>query len=295
MSIGPESGMSLDRRQVSTGNDELSYLDVGTGPVALFVHGIGTNANLWRHALPSLASERRCVALDLPMHGESDVRRDQDWTLGGLAAVIARFCEKLGLGEVDLVANDTGGAIAQVFAARSRHRLRTLALTNCDTSETLPPEPLLPTVELARQGKFASVAPSLAADPGLARRSVFGAGFEKPEQVSDATLRAYLEPVFGTRASAEHFEKLLLALRPEEPAEAEAVLSTLSVPTVFVWGTADENFPLASAHRLRDLIPGAGEVVEIPGGKLFLPEERAPELVTVLRKHWNRTAPTARR
>ena len=57
---------------------------------------------------------------------------------------------------------------------------------------------------------------------------------------------------------------------------------------LLVWGTAEEALGVEWAYRLRDLIPGAREVVEIDGGKLFFPEERPEELAVQLRRHWGR-------
>jgi pimeloyl-ACP methyl ester carboxylesterase len=76
-----------------------------------------------------------------------------------------------------------------------------------------------------------------------------------------------------------------------DPAELEAVagrLRHLDVPVLLVWGTAEESLGVEWAYRLRDLIPGAREVVEIDGGKLFFPEERPEELAVQLRRHWGR-------
>ena len=128
------------RGRVSTASGDVSYTDIGEGPVALFVHGVGTNNLLWRKVMAELAGERRCVAPDLPGHGASPVSPEQDLSLNGLARLLEDFCESLELGDVDLVANDTGGAVAQVFAVRHPGRLRTLTLTNCDTQGNLPPE-----------------------------------------------------------------------------------------------------------------------------------------------------------
>jgi len=65
-------------------------------------------------------------------------------------------------------------------------------------------------------------------------------------------------------------------------------LCTLNVPTLLVWGTADTMFPVKWAYHLRDLIPGAREVIEIDGAKLFFPEERPEDLVPHLRRLWDR-------
>lgn len=47
-------------------------------------------------------------------------------------------------------------------------------------------------------------------------------------------------------------------------------------------------FDLSWAYRLNSLIPGASEVIEIGGGRLFFPEERPADLIDALQKHWAR-------
>jgi pimeloyl-ACP methyl ester carboxylesterase len=115
------------------GSGEIGYLDIGTGPVALFVHGIATNAYLRRHVIGAVAGRRRCIALDLPPHGRSPVTAGQDLSVAALAAALEGYCEAPGLTGIDLVASDTGGAVAQIFAARHPQ-----ALTNCDTAGPTP-------------------------------------------------------------------------------------------------------------------------------------------------------------
>jgi pimeloyl-ACP methyl ester carboxylesterase len=65
--------LDAHRHTVTTRSGDISYIDIGAGPVALFVHGIGTNAYLWRNVIGALIPERRCIAVDLPLHGQSPV------------------------------------------------------------------------------------------------------------------------------------------------------------------------------------------------------------------------------
>lgn len=46
--------LEAHRRTITTPQGPVSYIDVGSGPVALFVHGLGTNALLWRHVIRDL-------------------------------------------------------------------------------------------------------------------------------------------------------------------------------------------------------------------------------------------------
>jgi len=67
---------------------------------------------------------------------------------------------------------------------------------------------------------------------------------------------------------------------------AEPALRRLQVPTLIVWGTGDRFFHRKWAYWLRDTIPGAAEVVELDGARLFFPDERAAEFTAALRRHW---------
>ncbi len=277
------SGFDDHRHMVSTPSAEVSYVEIGTGPTALFVHGIATNAYVWRDLIDRLSDIRRCIAIDLPLHGQSPAA--QEMTIDGFADVLAETCERLGLTEVDLVAHDTGGAIAQVFAARHPELLRTFTLTNCETRENIPPAAMAPTVDLARSGQLAPAAPAILADPA-ASRGFFEIGYQNAELLTSELVNAFLEPVVGTPAAAEKFQELIAGLGPDALLAAEPALRELHVPTLIVWGTDDVFFDVKFAYWLRDLIPGAGEVVEIPGGRLFFPHERAAELASHIRRHW---------
>lgn len=283
-------GFDDHRRHVSTASADLSYVDVGTGPPALFVHGLGTNAYLWADVVGDLADRRRCIAVDLPPHGQSPARPEQRMTIGAFANVLDEFCERLDLRELDLVAHDTGGAIAQVFAARHPERLTTLTLTNCDTHDNVPPEAFAPTVELARAGQIAATASALLADLEAARTVVFAMGYEDPGHLTLEMVEAFLTPVLGNPAAAEKFQEMIAALDPTDLLAAEAALRRLHAPTLIVWGTADNFFDLKWAYWLRDTIPGAVDVIEISGAKLFFPQERAAELSAHIRRHWIQTA-----
>jgi pimeloyl-ACP methyl ester carboxylesterase len=279
--------LDAHRHSVPTRSGEISYVDIGTGPAALFVHGVATNSYLWRNVIEPLTGQRRCIAIDLPGHGQSPVTAEQDVSIAALAQLLADFCDALGLERVDLVANDTGGAIAQVFAARNPQRLATLTLTNCDTSDNLPPEAFKPTVELAEAGVLAPSAVSLLDNIVAARDLVFGPGYEHPELLAPETVRAYLEPCFGTLDRARQFERMIVALNADDLRAVEPQLKALTVPTLLVWGTGDSFFDVSWAHWLRDTIPGVTRLVTLDGARLFFPDERPAELARELGRHWS--------
>jgi len=280
--------LEAHRHTITTPQGPVSCIDVGSGPVALFVHGLGTNALLWRHVIQAFADDRRCIAIDLPLHGRTPAAAGQDFSLSALAEVVEGVCETAGLRSVDLVAHDTGGAVAQVFAARHSRRLRSLCLTNCETHDNVPPEAFKPTADLAASGALAAGAEALLADPEAARALVFGPGYEDVTHLDLELLRSFLDPVLGAPERARQFERFILSLRPDDLLAAEPQLARLTVPTLIVWATQDVFFDLSWAYWLKSLIPGASEVLEIDGGRLFFPEERPADLIDALQKHWAR-------
>src|ERR1700729_4271310 len=276
------------RGQGRPGSGPASYVDPGgPGRAALFVHGLGTSSYLWRHVIEELDGQRRCVAVDLPLHGRTPAAADQDFTLPGLARFVADCCDALELAEVDLVANDTGGAVTQVFAAGHPERLHTLTLTNCEAHDNVPPKWLLPGVWLARMGLHARLAPRLMA-PGnpKTRKRVFGRTYQDISNLPEDIARFWLEAQTSTPEAARQGQRLLVSLHARDLLAVEPALARLQVPTLIVWGTDDIFFRPKWAYWLRDTIPGATEVVEIDGGRLFFPDERAAKLTVALRRHW---------
>jgi pimeloyl-ACP methyl ester carboxylesterase len=276
------------RGQVQTQSGPASYIDTGgPGRVALFVHGLGTSSYLWRHVIDQLDGQRRCVAVDLPLHGHTPAAADQDFSLPGFARFLAQFCEGLELNDIDLVANDTGGAISQVFATGHPELLHTLTLTNCETHKNLPPKVLLPAALLAHIGLAARISPRLLRDIRRGRKRFYGLGYQDIENLPEDLARFWLESQFATPELARQNQRIMTSLHARDLLAIEPALARLQVPTLIVWGTGDIFFRRKWAYWLRDTIPGATEVVEVDGARIFFPDERATELTAALRRHWD--------
>src|SRR5215212_4162528 len=138
-----------ERRTVELRAGTLEYRERGSGPPVVFAHGAGVNGDLWRNVAPELAGEHRCVVPDLPLGGHwLPLRADADLSLFGAAAVLADFLDALDLGDVTLVANDTGGAISQALVGRRPERIGRLVLTSCDAFENFPPKAIKPALRV---------------------------------------------------------------------------------------------------------------------------------------------------
>lgn len=275
------------RRLVVTASGTIACTELGSGPAALFVHGIGKSGVLWRQVIADLSDASRCIAVDLPAHGTSPAR--EDMSPAALAEALADLCDSLGTGQVDLVGNDTGGAIAQILTARHPDKIRTLTLTNCECEGNFPPPDFAPVIEQARQGALAPMVAGLTANlETLATNPLANAGLQYPDRVPQDAWRDYATGIAGTLERARDFERLVASLHAADIEAVGGQLRALQLPTLLVWGTAETSFPLRWAYHLRDMIPGAREVIEIDGARMFFPEERPEDLIPHLRRHWGR-------
>ena len=274
------------RRFVATPFGRIAMVERGAGDAALFLHGFPLNGFQWRGALERLAPHRRCIAPDFLGLGYTQVAEGQDVAPAAQVGMLAALMDALSIDRADLVANDSGGAVAQLFLARHPQRVRSLLLTNCDTEIDCPPPALKPVIELARDGQFVAqwLAPWLA-DKGLARspQGLGGMTFTFPADLADETIDMYLAPLVRNAARTHAYA---LALDGNVLAGVEAALARSDVPTRIVWGTGDTIFsPMSPAYLDRTLADSRG-VRLVHGAKLFFAEEFPDLIAEEARKLW---------
>src|SRR5262245_6825898 len=178
-----ESNLVAQNRSIDTPSGTVGFLEQGQGPVALFVHGVFLNGHLWDGVMDGVADIRRCIAPDLLCHGATRERATADVSFAGQAQALVELLDALDIDRVDLVGNDSGGAIAQIMAARHPERIRTFTLTNCDVHDGWPPPAFEPTVQAVLAGGLPALMASMRADANVARTAL-APGFEYPERLS---------------------------------------------------------------------------------------------------------------
>src|SRR5499427_3370048 len=163
------SVLSTNTQTVRTPSGRIAYIEQGSGPVALFVYGVLLYGQLWRHQLAHLSDIRRCIAVDLLAHGETEIAADQDVSVTANAKMLEQFLDALNVEQVDLVGNDSGGGIAQILAALYPQRVRSLTLTDCDVHDNWPPEAFKPFLAMAAGGGLRATLQAMLADKSIYR------------------------------------------------------------------------------------------------------------------------------
>jgi pimeloyl-ACP methyl ester carboxylesterase len=270
------------RRTVNTPSGQIAYVEQGSGPVALFIHGVPLNGFHWRNVMAQMQDTRRCIALDLMGLGYTKISAGQDVAFTAQARMVREFIDALGIDQVDLVTNDSGGGIGQIFAAHNPQRLRTLTLSNCDTHTNWPPESILPAIEAARQGTLLDRYVQLI-DNAPERYARLGRAWANPQVLTDEVYRTYIDPLRATQQTKDSFHRYWTSFDNAHTVAVEPKLRQLQVPTLVVWALDDMYFDVKWAYWLRDTLPGVKRVVEVPGAKLFFPEDQPQALVKPLR------------
>lgn len=278
----------MDRQYVATPSfGDIAYADSGSGPVALFVHGVFLNADLWGHQVADLSGVRRCIAVDLLAHGDSPAPTGH-LTIGTQAAMVVEFLDALEIEEADIVGNDTGGAVAQILAAAHPSRVRSLTLTDSDVHDNFPPEAFVPIRDLAASGLLADAVTTMAQDPA-AIRAALGTSLRDPEGIPDEVLLGFFRP-FTDRSKAASLEDYVAGMESSQTVAIRDGLARFDRPTLIVWATDDVFFPVEWAVWLEDTVPGVVRSVRVEGARLFFPLEQPDALTDELRRLWLRPA-----
>jgi len=235
-------------RFVDVDGMSVHYRDEGKGPAIVLLHGTGASLHTWDSWAAALSPSHRVVRLDLPAFGLTGPRPDGDYRLDTYVEFLERFAAKLGLGSFALAGNSFGGALAWRFAVAHPSEVTRLVLIDAGGYPRKTKRLLV-----FRLGQLPIVAPLMAhLDPRLL--------------VERTTRQAYGDP---TRVTPEQIERgYELVLRPGNreafgavtsvPFEDRtALLRTLRVPTLVMWGDKDALIPVSDAQRFAADVPGA--------------------------------------
>jgi pimeloyl-ACP methyl ester carboxylesterase len=285
---GVESTSMRDLREIRLGVGRVRCHDSGHGEPIVFLHGLLVDGRLWRKVIALLDGHARCIAPDLPLGSHRlPFEPDADLSPPGLASIVNDLLETLGLDAVTLVANDTGGAIAQLVAAYHPDRIRRLVLTNCDAFENFLPLWFRPLQYAARAPWLLQVAMQPMRFARV-RRSPLAFGWLIKHDPPEVLLEDWLVPVRSDPAIRRDAVKVLRGIDPRHTIEAAQRLRSFRRPTLIAWATEDRLFPLASARRLAANIPGA-TLEAIDDSYTFIPEDQ-PERLAELIAEFNRRA-----
>jgi pimeloyl-ACP methyl ester carboxylesterase len=285
---GIPGGAADAMKELSLPQGTIRYRDSGEGQTIVFVHGLLVNGLLWRKVTPLLQAEFRCVVPDWPLGSHSlPLNEAADRSPRGIAHLIADFLQESDLESVTIVANDTGGAIAQLLVTERPERVGRLVLTPCDAYENFLPPAFRPLQWMARVPGALTAALQGMRSPAL-RRSPLGFGMLTRRPIPDEVLAAWVAPFLEDAAVRRDTIGLLRGIDSKDTLAAAEKLRDFDRPTLIAWAPEDRFFKLRFAERLAQAIPDA-RLERIEDSYTFVSEDQPERVAELIREFMNAT------
>ncbi|MDE0057784.1 MAG: alpha/beta fold hydrolase [Defluviicoccus sp.] len=261
------------------GTPRLALDRAGSGPLVLFLHGIGGNRSNWTAQIEALCDSFHAVAWDARGYGESD---DYEGKLdfGDFARDALRVLDRFGAETAHFVGLSMGGRIAQDFCARYPDRVATLVLcdTMSDFRDSMTPEKRAEFIRLRQAPLKAGKEPRDIADALV--DSLAGPGADEPAR------RRLWDSI-----AALHKESYLKTIEASLSFDRSAEIDRISVPTLLIYGEHDRLTPPSIGEALHRRIAGSELAVIEDAGHLSnieRPEAFNAALLAFLSKHRDR-------
>lgn len=268
-----------------------AYRMAGSGPVLLFIHGIGDDSSTWLDVLASLTGDYTVIAPDLLGHGGSD-RPRADYSVAAYACGMRDLLATLDVDRVTVVGHSLGGGVAMQFAYQFPERCERLVLVSSGGVGS----GVHPLLRLAAAPGADLMLPLLGTPPireGLRRfssllRATGGLGLgEDLDYVVSKYVRLVESP------SRQAFLRTLRAVvdwRGQVVNMLDRSYLTEGIPTMLIWGTRDHVVPSAHAAIAHEAMPGSR--LEIFDGAGHFPHHTSPQrFLSVLRDFLTHTRP----
>ena len=267
------------------------YRDSGRGEPIVFVHGFMVDGRLWRKVTPLLDGSYRCITPDWPIGSHTTpMNGDADLSPAGVARIIADFLEALGLENVTLAGNDSGGALTQIVAAEHPKRIGRIVLTNCDAYDNFPPKGFRWLSKAARIPGFVF---EMAQPMRLKsfRNGPLAFGHLAKHGLDQEILESWCRPGIISRAIRRDIAKFLTELKPEYTLTAATKLKHFDRPALIAWAPEEKLFPFRYAQKLAADLPNA-RIVEITDSWAFIPEDQPEQLAEAMTAFMQETSGT---
>ncbi|HWT22116.1 MAG TPA: alpha/beta hydrolase [Solirubrobacteraceae bacterium] len=237
------------QRPVEVFGHRVNVLDTGGDrPVILWIHGLSANWQSWLLNIPQFMGTYRCVALDLPGFGASEMPSDEI-TISGYARTVDAVCQALGIRAASVVGHSMGGFVGCELALQFPTRVERLVLVSAAglSQENVRREPVLAVGRMLAAGaaQVTAYQDTLVRRPRL-RRLALAAVARYPERLSAALTRELFQG-----AGKPGFMPALEALMAYSYRDR---LGQIEVPVLVVWGEYDMLVPVQDAGEYARLI-----------------------------------------
>lgn len=271
----------------------MHFVDEGRGEPIVMVHGDPTWGYLYRHFIPALAQNHRCIVPDHLGMGKSDVPEDPSlYRLEQRVAHLEALLLHLDLRDITLVVHDWGGPVGLGFATRHPERIKRLVLLNTWAFAPWPGGPFPRLLDLIRSPRGEAF---VLQKNGYLEPALVGTTFHA-DALTGPVLQAYRAP-FPTPASRLAMvwwsRDIPVSEADVSYAEMKRIENALPLfshtPLLLIWGMQDPVLSPAVLRRWQQLYPHA-RLHEIEDASHFLQEDAHDRIVVCIEEFLQTTA-----
>jgi pimeloyl-ACP methyl ester carboxylesterase len=241
-SFGQAAAQAPQDKTVVVLGQTLHYWDVGSGPLIVLVHGLGSKKeNDWGRAVGPLSQKYHVIALDQLGFGQSD-KPLIDYSIQTYVDFLNEFLHELKIEKATLVGESLGGWISALYtleASTDKHMVPVERLVLVDAAGLKQDKPI----------------PDLNPSTLAAQRKVLQVVFYDSSWVTDDLVKNDLAD--RIRSNISYTVHSILSSPALVSERLDGKLDGIHVPTLVVWGRQDELLPIASGERYSKEIAGA--------------------------------------
>jgi pimeloyl-ACP methyl ester carboxylesterase len=261
-------------RWFTSSSGTVHYVDEGTGPVIVMVHGTPEWSFTYRDIIKSLRGNYRCIAMDFLGYGLSAKPQDGNYTVPAHSARLAELIAHLQLKDIVFIAGDFGGAMAIDYAIHHSANVRALVLWNTWCRDLRQDKHFAKAIKVVQTG-FAKF---------LYRRLNFPVGFIMPRAYGDRKKLTkkihahYKSPLdsYANRIATYEIAKELNNASPWWQQRWDQMDKIQSIPKLVTWGMKDTFIPHSELEQWKNKIPEAQFMLMNEAG--HWPYEEQPEV-----------------
>jgi haloalkane dehalogenase len=261
----------------------IHYIDEGSGPILLMLHGNPTWSFVYRQVITQLRDSFRCVALDYPGFGLSTAASCYGFHPDEHARVVAGFVERLDLRDVTVVMQDWGGPIGLSAALIAPERYSSLVIGNT-WAWPVNGDPHFEVFSRVMGGPLVRV---LIRQFNFFVNAMLPAGHRR-RKLPKAEMDHYRLPLAtpARRNPTGVFPRDITGSREFLADLERGVISVLSdLPALLVWADADVAFRMRELHRWQSIMRRQHTTV-LPGAGHYLQSDAPTDFAQAIRDWW---------
>ncbi len=235
----------IEKKTISVIDNEISVLQSGdrTRKMILFLHGIPSSAELWRNIMMKIPQkDYLCLAPDLSGYGETHILKRSYYSLTDFAELLLKMLEENHASQVNLVAHDIGGGIAQIMMTKRPDLFSKVILSNCVTGSSWPIPNVQKMIKASKLGVFYWLARFGQFSPDKLFQAL-SKSFVRSNLSEDDFFRIFYDGKFNNKSKIKKFQRMLKVLSNSHTITNMESLSQVDVPVDLIWAMNDKFQP----------------------------------------------------